>query len=246
MEKNLLRGDKHELRNCLCINQKKDRDVDPDWWHRISLDQPTFPIQLQETAFERLPARGGQTSALFNNSKNLVSSCQELRPDTARNKKKKESEMRLKLQNSSIPVTRFQSLSGLLNHTGGTCSHGGMIGCPKFQFSELRLGKFHDSMDLRSWKVNFKTEACSNSADPHVTKHWIKEVQIAKSIYELMTPRSIVERNEFPDYDMLDAMNECVCIEKTSQHADTFPQDSNFRRVRKNTTDFCEKDTLRT
>ena len=49
MEKNLLRGDKHELRNCLCINQKKERDVDPDWWHRISLDQPTFPIQLQET-----------------------------------------------------------------------------------------------------------------------------------------------------------------------------------------------------
>ena len=141
--------------------------------------------------------------------------------------------MERKLQHLSKLVPRFQSGGRLLNHTGGTFFHGGMIGCPKFQFSELRLGKFHDSMDFRSWKVNFKTEACSKSADPHVTMHWIKEVQIAKSIDELMTPRSIVERNEFPDYDMLDAMNECVCIEKTSQHADTFPKDSNFRRVRK-------------
>ena len=36
--------------------------------------------------------------------------------------------------------------------------------------------------------------------------HWIKEVEIAKSIDELMTSRSIVGRNDFPDYDMLDAM----------------------------------------
>ena len=36
--------------------------------------------------------------------------------------------------------------------------------------------------------------------------HWIKEVEIAKSIDELMTSRSIVERTDFPDFDMLDAM----------------------------------------
>ena len=35
---------------------------------------------------------------------------------------------------------------------------------------------------------------------------WIKEVEIAKSIDELMTSRSNVARNDFPDYDMLDAM----------------------------------------
>ena len=38
------------------------------------------------------------------------------------------------------------------------------------------------------------------------TMHWIKEVEIAKSIDELVTSGSIVERNDFPDYDMLDAM----------------------------------------
>ena len=35
---------------------------------------------------------------------------------------------------------------------------------------------------------------------------WIKEVEIAKSIDELMTTRSITGRPEFPDYDMLEAM----------------------------------------
>ena len=36
--------------------------------------------------------------------------------------------------------------------------------------------------------------------------HWIKEVEIAKSIEELLTSRSTVERTDFPDFDMLDAM----------------------------------------
>ena len=36
--------------------------------------------------------------------------------------------------------------------------------------------------------------------------HWINEVEKAKSIDELMTSRSILGRNDFTDYDMLDAM----------------------------------------
>ena len=36
--------------------------------------------------------------------------------------------------------------------------------------------------------------------------HWIREVEVAKSIDELMTSRSIVGRIDFPDFDMLDAM----------------------------------------
>ena len=35
---------------------------------------------------------------------------------------------------------------------------------------------------------------------------WIKEVDIAKSIDELTTSRSIMGRTDFPDFDMLDAM----------------------------------------
>ena len=68
------------------------------------------------------------------------------------------------------------------------------------------MGKFPDSLEFQSWKVNFKTEVCSKSADPHRTMHWIKEVERAKSIDDLMTPRSIVGRRDFSDCEMLDAM----------------------------------------
>ena len=36
--------------------------------------------------------------------------------------------------------------------------------------------------------------------------HWIEEVERAKPIDELMTSRSIMERTDFLDYDVLDAM----------------------------------------
>ena len=36
--------------------------------------------------------------------------------------------------------------------------------------------------------------------------HWSKEVKIAKLIDELMTSRSIMDRTDFPDFDMLHAM----------------------------------------
>ena len=62
--------------------------------------------------------------------------------------------------------------------------------------------------NFQSWKVNFKTEVCSKSADPHLTMQWIKEVEIAKkSIEDLETSQSITGRRDFPDYDMLDAMS---------------------------------------
>ena len=39
-----------------------------------------------------------------------------------------------------------------------------------------------------------------------MTMHRIKDVEIAKSIDEFVTSRSIMERTDFPDYDMLVAM----------------------------------------
>ena len=74
-----------------------------------------------------------------------------------------------------------------------------MVGYPRFPISELHLGKIPDSMEFQSGKVNFRTEDCLRTADPQVTMYWIEEAEIAKSIDELMTSRSIVERNDFPD-----------------------------------------------
>ena len=93
-----------------------------------------------------------------------------------------------------------------MNHTGGTYSHSGMMDYTRCPTSEMHLGRFPDSMEFKSWKVNFKTEECSKSADPHLTMHWIKVVEIAMSMGELVTSRSIARRTDFPDYGMLDAM----------------------------------------
>ena len=65
--------------------------------------------------------------------------------------------------------------------------------------SELHLGKFPDSMEFQSWKVNFKTEVLSKTAYPHLTMHWNK-------VDDLMTSRSVAGRTGFPDFDMQDAM----------------------------------------
>ena len=61
------------------------------------------------------------------------------------------------------------------------------------------------TLEFQCWKINFKTEVCSKTADPNLTMHWIKEVEIAKSFDELVTSRSITVRTDFPHYDMLDA-----------------------------------------
>ena len=45
---------------------------------------------------------------------------------------------------------------------------------------------------------NIKTEVCMRTADPQVTMQWIKEVEIAKSIDELVPSQ--------PDFHILDAM----------------------------------------
>ena len=70
----------------------------------------------------------------------------------------------------------------------------------------MHLGKFPDSLELQSWKVNFKTEVCAKSAFPHISVHRIKEVKVAKSKVDLVTLQSMTGRRDFTDYDMLDAM----------------------------------------
>ena len=48
------------------------------------------------------------------------------------------------------------------------------------------------------------TEVFVNTPCPQLTMSWIKEVEIAKSIDNLMTSQSIKGKH-FPDYDILDA-----------------------------------------
>ena len=119
-------------------------------------------------------------------------------------------------------VPRFQSAGGLINHTGGTYSHGGMIDYPRFSISLLHLGNFPDSVIFHCWKVIFKTDVCRNQQ--------IKEVEQAKTIDEPMTSRSIVGETIAPTaFFFLRCF--CVCIEKTSRQSYSLPQKRKCRRA---------------
>ena len=61
-------------------------------------------------------------------------------------------------------------------------------------------------MECQIWKINFRTEVCLRTADPQVTALWHKESEIAKSIDELVTSRSITGQHNFLIFDVLDAM----------------------------------------
>ena len=61
-------------------------------------------------------------------------------------------------------------------------------------------------MEFQSWKLNFRTVVCMPTAEPQVTMLWIKEVEVAESVDEIVTSRSITGQHNFPDFDMLDSM----------------------------------------
>ena len=75
----------------------------------------------------------------------------------------------------------------------------------RYPISELHLGKFRDSLEFQSWKVNYKTEVCANSVLPQVTMQWIKDVKVAKSTDDLMTSQSISGRTLFTGFEMFGA-----------------------------------------
>ena len=67
-----------------------------------------------KNVFESLPARQGQPSNLFENSRNLASSSPGLRLNITGNTMVPEREVRREPQDSSIPVPRFQKGAGIV------------------------------------------------------------------------------------------------------------------------------------
>ena len=124
----------------------------------------------------------------------------------------------------------FQSRSGILNHTGGTYSLSGMMDYPRVLVTEWNLGQFPDSVEFQSWTLNFRTEVFMRTADPQVTMLWIKEVEVSKSIDELVTSRSITGQHDFPDFEMLDAMI-ASALKQLINTQSTFRRESKCRRA---------------
>ena len=53
--------------------------------------------------------------------------------------------------------------------------------------------------------MNFRIEACSKAKNPTLALQWVKEIEAAKPLDDLITPKSITGK-DFPDYEELDLM----------------------------------------
>ena len=74
----------------------------------------------------------------------------------------------------------------------------------RLQISELHFDKFPTPTTFACWKIRFKTEVCTCSQFPTEAILWIEEVEMAESVDDLKSSRSI-RRTPGPDFELLDA-----------------------------------------
>ena len=179
---------------------------------------------LQETFFERSNcSRRTILSPLWKFKEFGILLLQELRSGNVGSIMESCERVRRDPQSSSIPTPRFHQSLGTLNHVE---SHWWNLfsqwydGLSEiFRISELNPANISWLNGIsKGGKSTSRLEYVLKSVDPHLSKHWNKEFEIAKSIDELMTSRSISERTDFTDHDMLDAMI-AFALEKTSRQA---------------------------
>ena len=74
----------------------------------------------------------------------------------------------------------------------------------RLQISDLHFDKFPSPATFACWKIRFKTEVCNCSQFPTEAVHWIKEVEMADSVDDLMSSSS--KRGiQMPNFEVLDA-----------------------------------------
>ena len=56
----------------------------------------------------------------------------------------------------------------------------------RLQISDLHFDKFPKPATFACWKIRFKTEVCTCSHFPTEAMHWIKEVEMADSVDDLI------------------------------------------------------------
>ena len=66
-------------------------------------------------------------------------------------------------------------------------------------------GRFPDHSEFQSWIVNFRTEVCSKAKNPTLALQWIKEIEAAESLDDLITPKSITGK-DLPNFEELELM----------------------------------------
>ena len=100
--------------------------------------------------FERPLVQEGLPFTIFHNSKNLASSSQDLKLDVSETASR-EREMKSESLNTPTQSPHFQSRSGMLNHTGGTHSHDGMMDYPRLPFFGMESWNIAWLYGLQNW-----------------------------------------------------------------------------------------------
>ena len=95
--------------------------------------------------------------------------------------------------------------------------------------SEMHLRKFPKHTVFQTWTVNFRTEVCSKAKNPMLALQWIKEIEVAKSLEDLITLRSITGK-DFSDYEELDVMMAASLKRCYDKHTH-FPKENHCRRA---------------
>ena len=67
------------------------------------------------------------------------------------------------------------------------------------------------------------------TADPQATMQWIKEIEVAKSIDELVASRSVTGQTKISDFDVLDAM--IASALRKLNNTQSLPKKSKCRRA---------------
>ena len=96
-------------------------------------------------------------------------------------------------------------LKSVTHHAAGIRTFSKCMTIPSYPSSEMHLGKFPDHTEFQSWIVNFRTEVCSKAKNPTLALQWIKEIEVAQSLDDLITLKSMTGK-DFPDYEELDLM----------------------------------------
>ena len=162
-------------------------------------------VSISGDASDCQPARC-DPDELHNNSNNVATSSVNLRREGIEKRGNEEP-----LQ--SIPQLCFQvkartygldgrsCLTSMTNHAAGigTCTQSDMT-IPSYPSSPMHLGKFPELTEFESWNVSFQIEVCSKAKNPMLALQWIKEIEVAKSLDDLITPKSITGK-KFTDYE---------------------------------------------
>ena len=110
---------------------------------------------------------------------------------------------------------------------------------PSYLFSEMHQQKFPDQTEFQSWVVNFRAEVCAKAKNLALTLQWIKKIEAASSLKDLINPKSITGK-EVSDYEELDLMMAAElkrCYDKCSYFQKRIESKG---REHKRTTDFSE------